>query len=208
MNPGLKLATFAAIAAVLCCGCFNTEDEQRYGDNNCGTDGTDASCKTVKIGNLTWMAENLNYAPSGGNSWCYNDMEYNCKKFGRLYDWNTANAVCPAGWRLPDTSEWNTLVNAAGGDSVAGKKLKSKYGWYNNGNGTDYYGFSALPGGWYTGGGFNLADYQGYWWTVDELDGENAYSRDMGNSYDYVGGRADSKGYGYSVRCVKDGAPV
>jgi uncharacterized protein (TIGR02145 family) len=30
---------------------------------------------------------------------------------------------------------------------VAGKKLKAKSGWNDNGNGTDDYGFSALPGG-------------------------------------------------------------
>ena len=82
----LFVAMAAAIAVVLCCGCSDTGiggafSEQSYGsiNNNCGTDGTAGSCKTVTIGGQTWMAENLNYAPSSGNSWCYDDKEYNCK---------------------------------------------------------------------------------------------------------------------------------
>jgi len=205
------VVTTAAVAAVLCCGCSDTGiggafGEQRYGVNNCGTDGTAGSCKTVTIGEQTWMAENLNRTPSSGNSWCYDDKEYNCRRFGRLYDWYAAKSVCPTGWYLPSREEWQALVNYAGGDDVAGKKLKSTYGWYNDGNGTDEYGFSALPGGdRYSYGYFYDAGYYGHWWTATDYDGSNAYYRDMDYNYGNVyEGNDYDKSDGYSVRCVKD----
>jgi uncharacterized protein (TIGR02145 family) len=43
------------------------------------------------------MAENLNYQPETGKSWCYNDSDSYCEKYGRLYDWEAAMKVCPAG---------------------------------------------------------------------------------------------------------------
>ena len=94
--------------------------------------------RTVKIGNQTWMAENLNYHGSDGYlGLCYGDepkqgrrKPENCRKYGRLYDKEEAQKACPSGWHLPSDKEWQTLVNFAGGNEVAGKKLKAKKGWH------------------------------------------------------------------------------
>jgi len=172
--------------------------------------------KTVKIGNQWWMAENLNYQPQSGNSWCYENNNSNCSIYGRLYDWNTARIVCPSGWHLPSRLEWNNLVKVVG-PSVAGKKLKAKKGWTisgnrtnndgwdNDGNGTDEYGFSALPGGLINSkGGSVLAGYDGYWWTATEEFVGSAFYRSMENKRDNTIENSWENNTGYSVRCVQD----
>ncbi|MDR2592810.1 MAG: InlB B-repeat-containing protein [Chitinispirillales bacterium] len=159
--------------------------------------------KTVRIGNQTWMAENADYQPPTGNSWCYDNRADNCDKYGRLYDWNTARASCPSGWHLPSRPEWNTLVTTAG--AVAGTTLKARSGWNQNGNGTDDYGFSALPGGYRDpNGSFNHVGLWGNWWTNTDSDANTAHIRLI---YRDDGGVRDgdrNKGFGYSVRCLQD----
>jgi uncharacterized protein (TIGR02145 family)/uncharacterized repeat protein (TIGR02543 family) len=171
--------------------------------------------KTITIGTQTWMAENLNYATSYG-SWCYGEgsdltaaeIQVNCNKYGRLYAWNAAMMACPSGWHLPTREEWDVLVNYA--DSSAGTKLKARSPYWN---GTDDYGFSALPGGYryIDGSSGNLSPFSdlgsgGFWWsaTATESDATNAYSRDMGTGGTRVGGYYAFKGYGLSARCVRD----
>jgi len=123
----------------------------KYGDDLIDERNTQkpVTYKTVVIGEQTWMAANLNYEVSGSK--CYNDYPENCERYGRLYDWEMAMTVCPVGWHLPTDEEWTILENFVG--SNPGTKLKAASGWNWNdwdgisGNGTDNYGFSALPSG-------------------------------------------------------------
>ncbi|GBU20445.1 hypothetical protein R80B4_00323 [Fibrobacteres bacterium R8-0-B4] len=170
------------------------------------TDKRDAKTyKTVTIGGKRWMAENLNYKTSSGSN-CYDNNNSNCDKYGRLYNWNTAKTVCPAGYRLPSRLEWQSLVDYAGGDKKAAKKLKAGSGWKDSGNGTDEYGFSALPGGDRSSADdtFDDAGSYGSWWTATENGSEYAYSRSMGYSSVIAGEGYSSKSVGFSVRCVAD----
>jgi len=164
--------------------------------------------KTVVIGTQTWFQRNLNYAVEGSK--CYGDNEANCDKYGRLYDWSTAMSVCPSGWHLPSDAEWTKLTDFVGGSSTAGKKLKAKSGW-NSGNGTDEYGFAALPGGGgFFDGGFHGFGYgvgwDGYWWSASEYDSGSAYHRDMNyhNEGVYVDSEFSVKYLLQSVRCLQD----
>jgi len=160
---------------------------------------------TVRIGGRTWMAENLNYQPQTGNSWCYNDDNSNCNKYGRLYDWNTAMSICPTGWYLSTNADWEKLIGLIGGKDT-GKKLKAKNGW-NNGNGTDSFGFSALPGGYRYFGArvdrstFHYAGSYGKWWTAEA---SNWVMGDGDSVSKCSGDCGEPMHIGYSVRCVQD----
>jgi len=156
------------------------------------------------------MAENLNYAgPNGDIGKYYDNDPANGEKYGRLYDWETAMKASPPGWHLPSKEEWEILMAFAGGEEIAGKKLKAKNGWNDyggkNGNGKDEYGFSALPGGsGYSDGGFNNAGDYGRWWSATEYDSSYAWGRFMGYSFSLVyGGNLNKSGL-LSVRCLQD----
>ena len=116
--------------------------------------------------------------------------------------------VCPGGWHLPSKKEWNALFTVVGGDSTAGKLLKSQTGWYNRGNGTDAFGFSALPAGGRNGDGegYNEGDYA-YFWSSTELNSNYAYDVHLGYGGDDAGLLYNIKNNGFSVRCLKDKTP-
>lgn len=162
--------------------------------------------KTIKIGNQTWMAENLAYKAESG-CWAYDNDEKNVVTYGYLYDWETANKVCPEGWHLPDYYEWETLIEYSGGNEIAGEKLKTISGWYDTNIGDDNNsGFSALPSGCrgYDSSFVNLG-YGSNWWSSKEFNVSQAWYCEM----DYKDQRVylfqlHSKLLGFSVRCIKN----
>jgi uncharacterized protein (TIGR02145 family) len=160
--------------------------------------------KSVKIGDQTWMAENLNYKAKGSE--CYDSKPENCEKYGRLYDWNMAKSACPKEWHLPSDTEWQILVDFAGGEKVAGGELKARSGWDEGGNGTDDYGFSALPGG--IGppkGGFDFVGTSSFFWSATENDGRTAYGRSIKRNGTNVNSTSNFlKSALFSVRCIQD----
>lgn len=141
----------------------------------------------------------------------------NYTTYGVLYNWPAAMAgssssssnpsgvqgVCPTGWHLPGDAEWTELTDFVGID--AGTKLKSTSGWYNNGNGTDHYGFTALPGGDRgSDGTFYVIEHYGHWWSAAEGSATVAWYRRMSYSDSDVGRGSISKEFGFSVRCIYD----
>jgi len=111
--------------------------------------------------------------------------------------------TAPTGWHLPTDEEWQKLVDFAGGDKVADKKLRAKDGW--DGNGTDDFGFSALPGGNRNSrGGFNLVGECGLWWCSTERDNKCAYNWGMFRGKDEVPKLYSYKAGSFSVRLVQE----
>ncbi|MBR5412466.1 MAG: fibrobacter succinogenes major paralogous domain-containing protein [Fibrobacter sp.] len=203
-----------------------TEDNCEYGELTDDRDGQ--IYKTVKIGNQWWMAENLNYKTE--DSWCGGGIgmtEGDCSVYGNLYTWakvvgksedecgyghgcdlgsHNVQGVCPDGWHLPDTTEWNAQFDEIGGHDNAGKVLKSQIGWYEGGNGTDGVGFSALPAGDRDYGGefYEAVGYRAYFWSATQVDDDYAYhmSLSYGSNRGYLS--FNHKHYALSVRCIKD----
>jgi len=159
--------------------------------------------KITTIGTQVWMAENLNYYTS--ESKCYYNNFDNCAKYGRLYNWYEALNACPSNWHLPNQEEWEVMIAYIGGESTGGGKLKAKSGWGSNGNGTDEYGFSALPGGnGYSDDSFGSVGNSGNWWTASENDIYFAWYRTM--NYDNEGVETNGylkRGGLRSVRCLQ-----
>jgi len=208
-----KFLTIAAgIALAFLSACDDSTSSNSVVIETVLTDSRDGQVyDIVKIGNQTWMAKNLNYKileKTGDNlrNDCYKNLEGNCQLYGRLYTWSEAKKICPQGWHLPDTTEWNTLFNFVGGRAVAGQKLKAEVNlWTSSGYGTDEFGFSALPGGFHKASSqfFDIGQYANFW-TSNEDNESQAYHVTLFYDQSVASHITDSKNYGLSVRCLKD----
>jgi len=166
----------------------------------------------VEISGKTWMAANLDYTVADGSR-CYNGFDANCEIYGRLYNFAATSDACPDGWHLPTNAEWTALTSAIGGIAGTAEKLKAKSGWASNG--TDDYGFAALPGSY---GNLSTGNYGelsiavtefgsargGFWWSSTKQAANGAVIRHIGpTSADIVSVDNDFSRL-YSLRCVKD----
>jgi uncharacterized protein (TIGR02145 family) len=131
--------------------------------------------------------------------------------YGRMYNWfavNDARGLCPSGWHTPTNGEWTALegfISGQGFSGSAGSALKSNSGWMDNGNGTDDFGFSALPGGFRSNsdGGFSAAGAGGFFWTSTPSGGD-ASTRILYNNFAVIITFINDPHRGFSVRCLQD----
>jgi uncharacterized protein (TIGR02145 family)/uncharacterized repeat protein (TIGR02543 family) len=184
--------------------------EKRYESAGHVTDPRDGQTyRTVKIGNLTWTAENMNFETIGSR--CYDGNGFNCDRYGRMYEWKEAFlSACPAGWHLPTEAEWEDLRRAVDNNTPA---LTSR-SW---GRGRDTYGWSALNGGlWNSRDAMYVnRDYYGMWWSsmTEGSDVEASLWAIEGDSVDatytdnFIMGRFPMT-FAMSVRCAKDDGSV
>jgi uncharacterized protein (TIGR02145 family) len=176
--------------------------------------------QTVKIGQQTWMAENLKVtkyrngdaigttsAPdqdifsevAPAYQWPYNGIMSNADKYGRLYTvsaMSDSRGVCPNGWHVPTDDEWTEVVDFLGGASNAQKLLIEK-------------GFKPQYGG-YRLSYFNDLDYYGVWWSTSAVPDSEPGAVDQNYVMIMVKGANNTfrsyhhKSTGMSIRCVKD----
>lgn len=161
--------------------------------------------------------------------YCYNNNPANCITYGGLYQWNEmmgytttqgGQGICPSGWHIPTDNDWKVLegfvdsqygVDDPEWDNTgwrgfdSGKNLKSESGWNYGGNGTDLYGFRALPGGSrYPDGLFYFLDRHGRWPTSTGGSGAGAWRRSLDHDNEESYRTYYEKTFGRSVRCLKD----
>jgi uncharacterized protein (TIGR02145 family) len=184
---------------------------------------------SVAIGKQVWLTENLKTTKfNDGTSitqitedkkwretntpaycWLNNDIT-NRDVYGALYNWHTVNTkkLCPKGWHIPSDTEWETMIITLGDISLAGGKLKEKGDthWKKSlYQGTDEFGFSAMPGGMrlFSGPFPEFANSYAVWWsTTEHID--LAWNRGLYYSTNNVYRGCENKRSGFSVRCLKD----
>ena len=152
-----------------------------------------------------WMTHNLDVSTS--QSYCYEDAEQNCRRYGRLYTWESARRVCQSlgdGWRLPTDDEWRQMAKHYGGVSEdSDDRGKAAYQALLAGGSS---GFNALLGGGRSGDGqYARLEAHGFYWTASESDPASGWFYNFGR-----GGQAlhrqsgGEKQRAFSVRCVKE----
>ena len=147
----------------------------------------------VKIGEQTWMAKNVEIKTEKSVCYAYGDTY--CEQYGRLYNWEDAMEVCPAGWKLPSDKDWDILTEFLRGAEIAGAKLKE--------GGES--GFNGLFGGLHNEyGTFQYIKRYGTFWTSTETSKYEAYDRYISRTNTAITkNKNKSKNNKLSVRCIK-----
>ncbi len=160
----------------------------------------------VKIGNQTWMAENLRFDAKVG-SWVYNNDSTMLVTFGRLYNWKTAKSSCPKGWHMPSDKEWGVLIQTLGGPGEAGLKMIAmdtviKVPGHLSAPGVSP--FSPLLSGIRHPDGTCIGvNYWGGCWSADKTNDTVANNVLFAHGRKDLGLGTNDKNAGFSVRCVK-----
>jgi uncharacterized protein (TIGR02145 family) len=176
----------------------------RHSAEDATVSGAPSSLKRMPDGKQ-WTTANLNV--NTDRSYCYDDVELNCRRYGRLYTWESAQQVCQSlgnGWRLPTTDEWRQLAKHYGGVSDdSDDRGKAAYAALLIGGSS---GFNALLGGGRADGEEQYArlEAHGFYWTASESNPGSAWF------YNFAKGgpalhrqREGEKQRAFSVRCVR-----
>ena len=151
-----------------------------------------------------WTTDNLNL--KSDLSYCYDDAELNCDRYGRLYTWAAAQRACQSlgdGWRLPTNDEWQQMAKHYGGvrdDSDDGGKAAFA-ALFTGGSS----GFNAvLGGGRGVDGEYARLKAHGFYWTASESSPASAWFYNFGQALLLNRHSEGEKQRAFSVRCVRD----
>ena len=183
------------------------DDQCWFAENLRSTVYADGTSIPLVTDNITWAEL------SSGARCDYDNDAGNVATYGRMYNWyavDDSRGLCPSGWHVPTDGEWTELkdyITSQGFYGTVGTALKSTSGWpgYNY-QGTDDFGFSALPGGTRNfHGSFNNIGYYGFWWssTLTSYSDDRAWARYLYHTGPGIAMDAPKIATGYSVRCLK-----
>jgi uncharacterized protein (TIGR02145 family) len=166
--------------------------------------GTTHSSRRMADGKQ-WTTANLNLNTSP--SYCYDDTETNCRRYGRLYTWESAERGCQSlgdGWRLPTDDEWRNMAKHYGGlGNDAADKGRAAYTALLLG-GTS--GFNVVLGGNRSvDGQYARSEAHGFYWTASENDSASApFYNFAKRSLALYRQSEGEKQMAVSVRCVRE----
>lgn len=153
-----------------------------------------------------WTTDNLNLDIA--ESYCYAGAELNCRRYGRLYSWQSAQRGCQSlggGWRLPTNDDWRQLAKHYGGiRDESADTGKAAYKALSMGGSS---GFNALLGGGRAPDGtqYSRLDAHGFYWTASETGPATAWFYNFGKGQLSLGRHNDGeKQRAFSVRCISD----
>jgi len=165
--------------------------------------GTSGSSKRMADGK-DWTTANLNVNTS--SSYCFEDAESNCRRYGRLYTWEAAQRGCQSlgdGWRLPTDDEWREMAKHYGGvGNDSPDKGKAAYTALQSGGRS---GFNAvLAGNRSVDGQYERLEAHGFYWTASDNDLKSAPFYNFGKgSQGLYRQPQGQKQMAVSVRCVR-----
>jgi uncharacterized protein (TIGR02145 family) len=191
-----------AVVVSIACGSVGGAGSQRPAKQQ-NSSGTISTSKRMSDGKQ-WTTANLDVNASP--SYCYDDDESNCRRYGRLYTWESAQRVCQSlggGWRLPTDDEWRQMAKGYGGVSDdSADKGKAAFTALMSG-GTS--GFNAVLGGNRSDGQYARLEAHGFYWTASENDPGNAPFYNFGQNGKALHRQPDGdKRMAISVRCVRE----
>ena len=131
---------------VLVLGYFSSNAQNSNSDKILEDTRDGNQYEIIKIQNLWWMNENLNYSMS--DAYCYNNISTNCETHGRLYSFDDALEACPADWRLPSEKEFEQLMRFIEGKKWDGhRKFNISGNWEDWKKGNNKAGLKIFPSG-------------------------------------------------------------
>ena len=179
--------------------------------------------KTYRNGIPIPHAQSENEWLNATGAYCvYDDNDY---APGLLYNWNSvidSSNIAPAGWHIPSDQEWKELeihlgmtqadankLNWRGTNEGEKLKIEGREGWsaFENVWATNESGFTALAGScrlsngtWGDPGLFAT----GFWWSSSSFSDNSIWYRYLDYKESRIFRSKISKGYGFSIRCIKD----
>jgi uncharacterized protein (TIGR02145 family) len=200
--PVLSFALMIAIRARVVAGALSVV----FGSVGAGQSPSVSPPSKRMLDGKQWTTKNLNATTEP--SYCYDNSARNCRRYGRLYTWESAQQACRAlggGWRLPTNEDWRRLGSHYGGIRQESADLgKAAYTALMTGGNS---GFNAVHGGGRTdkSGEYLRLEAHGFYWSATESSPDSAWFYNFGKGGQSFGRHENGeKLRAFSVRCVKE----
>lgn len=167
------------------------------------------------------IQDSLLWATAGAQTYFSEDSVF-LEERGRMYNGHAvldARGLCPTGWHVPSDGDFIQLEGATGMSEVdwestaedrgcsleIGGAWKSQSGWYPGDEGTDLWGLSVQPSGYFVAWeGFGNAYTNSEFWTSTPYDATQLWRRQVPADSGCLFRGEGQMVVGSAIRCIKD----